>query len=221
MNATMKIAREDAILGEYTPEHVQIFLKDGSLRPTDLFWDEELNDWRPLEELNTETATDVAVADVPVAAKPSSMKAIFLEPSKTAEVLRWIAVLPGGILAGILILFPLHWVLYFTLVRGSVIQMPMDDMASIEHFLSPVLSSIFFVFAGALIAPKKQLFVSYVLFSFSLLVRIGMILVAVGQQLDLDLSTYGILRLLISSLAGALGILFVKLKTKTEEKDVL
>ena len=143
------------------------------------------------------------------------------QPSKTVEVLRWIAVLPGGILASFLVLFPLHWILYFKLVRGEMIQMPMEDMAPIERFLSPVLSSIFFVFAGAMIAPRKQVLVSYVLFSLSLLARIGMILVAVAQQLDLDLSTYGILRLSISSIAGALGILIVRLKTKTREENIL
>lgn len=143
------------------------------------------------------------------------------QPSKTAEILRWIAVLPGGILAGLLILFPLHWVLYFTLVRGNTIQMPMEAMAPIERFLSPVLSSIFFVFAGAMIAPKKQLLVSYVLFSLSLLARIGILLVAVAQQLDLDLSVYGILRLTLSALAGAVGILIVRLKTKTREEGIL
>lgn len=102
-----------------------------------------------------------------------------------------------------------------------MIQMPMEDMAPIERFLSPVLSSICFVFAGAMIAPKKQVLVSYVLFSLSLLARIGIILVAIAQQLDLDLSAYGILRLLISSLAGALGILIVTLKTKAREEDTL
>ena len=139
------------------------------------------------------------------------------QPSKTVEVLRWIAVLPGGIAAGLLILFPLHWVLYFTLVKGSMFQMPLEDMAPIERFLSPVLSSIFFVFAGAMIAPKKQLLVAYVLFSLSLLARIGLILFAVAQQMDLDLSVYGVLRLSISSLAGALGILIVRLLTKKSE----
>jgi hypothetical protein len=143
------------------------------------------------------------------------------QSNKTTEVIRWLSVLPGGVLAGLLILFQLHWILYFTLVRGSMIQMPMEDMAPIERFLSPVLSSIFFVFAGAMIAPKKQVLVSYVLFSLSLLARIGMVLVAVAQQLDLDLSAYGILRLLISSLAGALGILIVTLKTKAREEDIL
>ena len=136
------------------------------------------------------------------------------QPSKTVEVLRWIAVLPGGILASFLVLFPLHWILYFKLVRGEMIQMPMEDMAPIERFLSPVLSSIFFVFAGAMIAPRRQVLVSYVLFSLSLFARIALLLVVVAQQLDIDLSAFGILRLLLSSLAGALGILMVTMKQK-------
>jgi NADH:ubiquinone oxidoreductase subunit K len=95
--------------------------------------------------------------------------------------------------------------------------MPMEDMAPIERFLSPALSAIFFVFGGALIAPKKQILVSYVLFSLSLLARIAIILVAIAQQIDFDLSTYGIFRLSIASLAGALGIKIVKLKAKKED----
>ena len=139
--------------------------------------------------------------------------------SKATGILRWIAVLPGGVLAGFLVLFPLHWVLYFTLVRGEMIQMPAEDMAPIERFLSPILSSIFFVFAGALIAPRRQVLVSYVLFSFSLFARIVVLLVAVAQQLDIDLSVYGILKLLLSSLAGALGILIVTLRERQKEKS--
>ena len=120
---------------------------------------------------------------------------------KASEVLRWVAVLPGGILVGFLVLFPLHWVLYFTLVRGEMIQMPAEDVVLIERFLSPILSSIFFVFAGALMAPRRQVLVSYVLFSVSLFVRIV------------------ILRLLLSSLAGAVGIHIVPLREKAKEQS--
>jgi hypothetical protein len=142
------------------------------------------------------------------------------QAGKATEVLRWLTVLPGGIIACFLILFPLHWVLYFTLVKGSMIQMPMEDMAPIERFLSPVLSSIFFVFVGAMIAPRKQVLVSYVLFSLSLFARIGVLVVAIAQQLDVDLSAYGIFRLLVSSLAGALGVVLVTLKTKQERDNL-
>lgn len=134
--------------------------------------------------------------------------------SKAAEVFRWLAVIPGGVLAGFLVLFPLHWILYFTLVRGEVIQMPMEDMAPIERFLSPILSAMFFVYAGALIAPRRQVLVSYVLFSISLLARIVLLLVVVAQQIEIDLSAYGIIRLLLSSLAGALGILIVTFRER-------
>lgn len=141
--------------------------------------------------------------------------------SKATETLRWIGVLPGGILAGFLILFPLHWVLYFTLVKGDMIQMPVEDMAAIERFLSPAFSSIFFVFAGAMIAPRKQIIVSYILFSLSLLIRIAMLLYAMSQEIAIDLSPYGISRLVVSSLAGALGILFVYFKLKSKENEPL
>jgi hypothetical protein len=140
------------------------------------------------------------------------------QPSIVIEVLRWIAVLPGGFLAGLLVLFPLHWVLYNTLVSGSMIQMPLEDMAPIERFLSPFLSSIFFVYAGALIAPRKQVLVSYVLFSVSLFARIALLVNAVAQQRDIDTSVYGVLRLLLSSLAGAVGILLVTLTARQNEK---
>ena len=142
------------------------------------------------------------------------------QPSKTVEVLRWLAVLPGGVLAGLLVLFPLHWVLYGTLVKGGMVQMPVEDLVPIERFLSPVISSIFFVYAGALIAPKRQVLVSYVLFSLSLFARIGILLVATAKQLDVDLSAYGILRIVLSSMAGALGILMVTLKTR-QNRDSL
>ena len=54
--------------------------------------------------------------------------------SKVLEVGRWITVLPIGLLCSILILFPLHWILYFTLVKGSMIEMPLEDMAPICIF---------------------------------------------------------------------------------------
>ena len=80
--------------------------------------------------------------------------------NKMLEIGRWVAVIPGAILCGFLILFPLHWALYFTLVKGSIVEMPLENMAPIERFLSPILSSIIFVYAGAKIAPKKQFLVS-------------------------------------------------------------
>jgi uncharacterized membrane protein len=140
--------------------------------------------------------------------------------NKLVEIGRWIAVIPFGLLCGILVLFPLHWILYCTLVKGSMIEMPLKDMAPIERFLSPIVSSIFFVYAGAMIAPKKQFMVSIVLFIISLFIRIGLLVyINNSPNMELDMSFWGLSRLFLAAAAGALGILFVyfKLKSKTTE----
>lgn len=131
---------------------------------------------------------------------------------------RWIAVIPGGILCGLLVIFPLHWMLYFTLVRGSMIEMPMEDMASIEKFISPILSSIFFVYSGAKIAPKKQFIVAIILFIIGILFRIvTMLFLVLITDIAPDLSFYGLSRVILSGLAGGFGVLFIYWNVKRAE----
>jgi hypothetical protein len=113
--------------------------------------------------------------------------------SKAVEVLRWLAVIPGGLLVGFLALFPLHWVLYFTLVKGSMVQMPMADMAPIERFLSPIVSSICFVLAGAIIAPRKKRLVACVLFFMIVFIRISVAMIADTMTAWTVLGTLGVL----------------------------
>lgn len=131
------------------------------------------------------------------------------------EIGRWVAVIPGAILCGFLILFPLHWVLYFTLVKGSIVEMPLENMAPIERFLSPILSSIIFVYAGAKIAPKKQFLVSIILFTLSILFRIGAVFFVTtsSYKLEIDMSLYGLSRLVLSLLAGGIGIFLIYIDT--------
>jgi hypothetical protein len=136
---------------------------------------------------------------------------------RLVEFIRWIAIIPGGVLCGLIILFPLHWVLYFTLVEGSIIQMPMKDMAPIERFLSPILSSIMFVYAGARIAPKEQFVVSIILFVLGILIRVGMVFFVRVADLKLDTSFYGFTRLLLSALAGGIGVFLVYIKVSKKE----
>ncbi len=133
---------------------------------------------------------------------------------KIIEIGRWVAIVPGGILCGFIVLFPLHWILYFTLVKGSMIQMPIEDMAPIERFLSPILSSIIFVYAGAMIAPKKQFAISIILFILGVLIRAGMVFFVRLSGLELDTSFYGVLRLSLSALAGGIGVFLVYIKVK-------
>ncbi len=90
--------------------------------------------------------------------------------------------------------------------------MPIEDMAPIERFLSPILSSIIFVYSGAMIAPKKQFAVSIILFVLGILIRAGLMFFIRLSDLDLDPSFYGVLRLLLSGLAGAIGVFLVYIK---------
>lgn len=137
--------------------------------------------------------------------------------NRLVEIGRWVAIIPGGALCGLIVLFPLHWVLYFTLVEGSIVQMPIEDMAPIERFLSPILSSIIFVYAGAMIAPKKQFVVSIILFVLGILVRIGMVFFVRLTDLKLDTSFYGFSRLLLSALAGGIGVFLVYIQVNKKE----
>ena len=127
-------------------------------------------------------------------------------------IVRWICIIPGGVLCGFLALFPLHWILYFTLVEGSMIQMSMESMAPIERFLSPAIFSIIFVYAGARIAPKKQLIVSIVLFAIGILARALMVfIVSVHSSMVIDTTIYGLARLVFSGLAGGIGVFIIYL----------
>ena len=137
--------------------------------------------------------------------------------NRLVEIGRWVAVVPGGILCGFIVLFPLHWILYCTLVKGSMVQMPIEDMAPIERFLSPILSSIIFVYAGARIAPKKQFTVSIILFVLGIAIRAGMLLFVRPLGLELNMSFYDLLRLLLSGLAGGIGVFLVYIQVNKKE----
>ena len=132
---------------------------------------------------------------------------------------RWISVIPGGILCGFIVLFPLHWILYYTLVKGSMVQMSIEDMAPIERFLSPILSSIIFVYAGARIAPKKQFAVSVILCVFGVLIRTGLVFFVRFSGMELDMSFYGVSRLLLSALAGGIGVFLIYIKVNEKESE--
>ena len=67
---------------------------------------------------------------------------------------RWIAVLPGALAFSLLVLFPLHWILYFTFASGGVISGV--NIQPIEYVLSPLVVAIIFILAGFRIAPKYK-----------------------------------------------------------------
>ena len=68
--------------------------------------------------------------------------------------LRWLAVLPGALIAGFLATFPLHWLLYFTLAKGETISGV--NIRPIEYAIYPFVIAIVFILVGAEIAPMYK-----------------------------------------------------------------
>lgn len=134
--------------------------------------------------------------------------------TRLKEAGRWIAVLPGGLLLGLSVLFPLHWILYFTLVKGDIIEMSVEDMAVVERFVSPIISSIVFVYGGAMIAPRKHILVAIVLFIAGIFIRAGLPFLLHIFDMELDTSFAGLSKLILSALAGGVGVLLVYARRK-------
>lgn len=127
--------------------------------------------------------------------------------------LRWIAVLPGALTAGILMTFPLHWILYLAFARNGTflgfIELPDGANISIEYALYPFVIAITFILIGFEIAPKYKFKASVSLTIIWLVSFVGMFIFMAEQGLQLR----GVL-----SLLGALLGLYIawgqaKLKT--------
>lgn len=69
------------------------------------------------------------------------------------NIIRWLAVLPGAILGGVLSTVPLHFVLYQTLTGSGLVE-PYPD--SPERLLGPFILALIFVWAGSRIAPSRK-----------------------------------------------------------------
>jgi hypothetical protein len=67
--------------------------------------------------------------------------------------LQWLAVLPAAVAAGILILVPVHFVIYRSLT-GSGFITPYPELP--ERLVSPFFTAMAFVWAGAYVAPSHK-----------------------------------------------------------------
>src|SRR5438477_1400839 len=80
--------------------------------------------------------------------------------------LRWLAVLPGAAIVGLLITFPLHWILFQTL----------GNVAELERIVSPLAIGVCFIWVGSRIAPAHKFETAAILFGlwlFSLGAAVG------------------------------------------------
>ncbi len=131
--------------------------------------------------------------------------------------LRWLAVLPGAILGGFLMTFPLHWILYNTL--SNFIE-PYPALP--ERTLTPLAVAAGFVWSGARIAPAQKTEAAVVLFGVWLMFLTAMLALVL---FDIPLSGrrlffYGRGLSFVAGLAGAIIGLRLVRNEGTEPKSV-
>lgn len=82
------------------------------------------------------------------------------------NIIRWLAVLPGAAVCGILSAFPLHFVLYQTLTGSGIVD---PYPATPERLLGPLVGTLALVWGGSRIAPSRKLETAVALFGVCLL----------------------------------------------------
>ena len=143
--------------------------------------------------------------------------------------LRWFAVLPGSILAGLLATFPLHWILYFLFNKeeadlGSVksfIQIFVHGMSykDIEYMLYPFVIALIFVLVGYRIAPKFKFKTSVVLFGIYTFIWLISAFAALFLKIDGVQLPFSV-RQILALLGAAIGLYISSLMNKTSSRSV-
>ena len=100
--------------------------------------------------------------------------------STCRTIFRWFCVVPGGILAIVLVAFPLHWIVMMNIggwgQDGGLIEVRnTDTLRSIESWLQAVFAPLAFVYCASRIAPSFRNIVSILL---TILVVLGVPLMA-------------------------------------------
>lgn len=114
------------------------------------------------------------------------------------DVLHWLAVLPGSFIAGLLVLFPLHWILYWLLSSSGepdafsirfFTQLLGDKytLYSVETFLSPIVTMITMIITSYIIAPRYKLNTSIIIASSWVIFMVCVVLLP--DRLSIDLRT--------------------------------
>ena len=94
--------------------------------------------------------------------------------------IRWIAVLPGALTAGIISSFPVHWLLYIAFANNGTflgfIELPPGANISIERAISPFIVAIVLILVGSEIAPLYKFRTAIVLTALYTMSVIGIFL---------------------------------------------
>lgn len=119
------------------------------------------------------------------------------------SALRWLAVLPGALLAMVLSPFPLHFVLYQTLTGSGVVE-PYPELP--ERVLMPFVAALAFQWAGVRIAPSRKRLTSFALLILWVIVLLCAVLFVIRNPEIENMSVnfrYGALGP-VSAIAGAI-----------------
>ena len=81
--------------------------------------------------------------------------------STSRNILRWSCVVPAGIIAAALILFPVHWIVMTTLGGwgiDSVVEIrDPNTLRNIESLLQAAVGPLAFIYVGARTAPSRMI----------------------------------------------------------------
>lgn len=136
--------------------------------------------------------------------------------STCRTILRWICVVPGGILAAFLVAFPLHWIVMINIggwgQDGGLIEVrDTDTLRNIESWLQAAFAPLAFVYCASRIAPSYRTIVSILL---TILVVLGIPLMAYwvnahAQAHRVELSVFRSLLQFIGSI-GAIYLIRIR-----------
>jgi uncharacterized membrane protein YeaQ/YmgE (transglycosylase-associated protein family) len=133
--------------------------------------------------------------------------------------LRWIVVLPISLIAGILVTFPVHWILYRTLSGGdSPFITPYPELP--ERILAPLFTALVIVWVASKIAPEHKFKTAIILAALWIFGAGGaFILGYLGFRSDnVQLSlTAGGLPIIMGVVGAVLGLFIVKKELSEEQ----
>ena len=92
------------------------------------------------------------------------------------KILRWIAVLPGAIVVALLVLFPLHWILYIVLTKFVEVYPELPG-----RILAPAVLPGVFVWVGSRIAPTYKFETAVLLFGIWMFLVGGVVFLTLGE----------------------------------------
>jgi hypothetical protein len=104
-------------------------------------------------------------------------------PSILGEIVRWVVALPGGIVAAILVTFPVHWAVLIITSLGSseddslsIADLPADTL---ERYATAFFIPLTLIYATSRIAPRYRVYVAGILsLVWAMLIGVALVLAA-------------------------------------------